>query len=83
VQPADVSGDYSEMLSSSVFCLVVPGDGWSARMEDAMLHGWGGGRGGRRPWVGRRPSMGRRPGGGGGAGMAAIDGAAARVEGHQ
>lgn len=45
VLPEDVSGDYSELLSSSLFCLVIPGDGWSARMEDAMLHGWGGGRG--------------------------------------
>ncbi|PSC76549.1 exostosin-like glycosyltransferase [Micractinium conductrix] len=35
----DVEGDYSELLASSVFCLVMPGDGWSARMDDAMLHG--------------------------------------------
>ena len=35
----DIQGDYSELLSSSIFCLVVPGDGWSARMDDATLHG--------------------------------------------
>ena len=35
----EIKGDYSELLASSIFCLVVPGDGWSARMEDAMLHG--------------------------------------------
>ena len=34
-----IHGDYSELLSSSIFCLVVPGDGWSARMDDATLHG--------------------------------------------
>jgi hypothetical protein len=34
-----VEGDYSELLSSSIFCLVIPGDGWSARMDDATLHG--------------------------------------------
>ncbi|KAI3425325.1 hypothetical protein D9Q98_009089 [Chlorella vulgaris] len=32
-------GDYSELLASSVFCLVLPGDGWTARMDDATLHG--------------------------------------------
>jgi hypothetical protein len=35
----EVQGDYSELLASSAFCLMLPGDGWSARMEDAMLHG--------------------------------------------
>ncbi|GIL77473.1 hypothetical protein Vretimale_2966 [Volvox reticuliferus] len=35
----DVPGDYSEMLTRAIFCLVAPGDGWSARMEDAVLHG--------------------------------------------
>ena len=35
-----VPGEYSELLSSSIFCLVMPGDGWSARMDDATLHGW-------------------------------------------
>ena len=35
----DIPGDYSEHLARSKFCLVAPGDGWSARMEDAMLHG--------------------------------------------
>lgn len=34
-----IPGDYSELLASSIFCLYLPGDGWSARMEDAMLHG--------------------------------------------
>ncbi|GFR52399.1 hypothetical protein Agub_g14911 [Astrephomene gubernaculifera] len=32
-------GDYSEHLSRSKFCLVAPGDGWSPRAEDAILHG--------------------------------------------
>ncbi|GFH23456.1 uncharacterized protein HaLaN_21070 [Haematococcus lacustris] len=31
--------DYSMMLSRSVFCLVVPGDGYATRAEDAILHG--------------------------------------------
>ncbi|GLI60030.1 hypothetical protein VaNZ11_002095 [Volvox africanus] len=35
----DIPGDYSEHLASSKFCLVVPGDGWSPRLEDAVLHG--------------------------------------------
>lgn len=35
----DIAGGYSELLASSIFCLVLPGDGWTARMEDAMLHG--------------------------------------------
>ena len=34
-----IEGDYSELLASSIFCLVVPGDGWTARMDDATLHG--------------------------------------------
>ncbi|KAL4427668.1 hypothetical protein ABPG75_001757 [Micractinium tetrahymenae] len=34
-----VEGDYSELLASSVFCLVLAGDGWSARMDDAVLNG--------------------------------------------
>ena len=41
-----IEGDYSELLASSVFCLVLQGDGWTARMEDAVLHGcvaWGAG----------------------------------------
>ena len=29
----------SLQLASSLFCGVLPGDGFSARMEDAMLHG--------------------------------------------
>lgn len=36
---ADIPGDYSELMSSSIFCLVVPGHGWSARMDDATLNG--------------------------------------------
>ena len=31
--------DYSAALASSVFCGVLPGWGWSGRMEDAVLHG--------------------------------------------
>ncbi|KAG7674943.1 hypothetical protein Ndes2526A_g07692 [Nannochloris sp. 'desiccata'] len=30
---------YGEALSSSVFCFVLPGDGWSGRFEDAIMHG--------------------------------------------
>jgi len=30
---------YGEMLSASKFCGVLPGWGWSGRMEDAVLHG--------------------------------------------
>ncbi|KAL4437781.1 hypothetical protein ABPG77_005693 [Micractinium sp. CCAP 211/92] len=36
---SDIPGRYSELLASSLFCLVLPGDGWTARMEDATLHG--------------------------------------------
>ncbi|KIZ02089.1 exostosin-like glycosyltransferase [Monoraphidium neglectum] len=36
----EITGDYSELLARSVFCLVAAGDGWSARFDDAMLHGW-------------------------------------------
>ena len=35
----DLPGDYSQELASSKFCLVAPGDGFSARAEDAVLHG--------------------------------------------
>ncbi|PNH08796.1 putative beta-1,4-xylosyltransferase IRX10 [Tetrabaena socialis] len=35
----DFPGDYSDMLSRSIFCLVAAGDGYSMRMEDAVLHG--------------------------------------------
>ncbi|KAL3819825.1 hypothetical protein ACJIZ3_005730 [Penstemon smallii] len=31
--------DYSEELATSIFCGVMPGDGWSGRMEDSILHG--------------------------------------------
>ncbi|KAG2437847.1 hypothetical protein HXX76_005465 [Chlamydomonas incerta] len=34
-----VRGGYSEHLLRSRFCLVLPGDGWSPRAEDAVLHG--------------------------------------------
>ncbi|KAG2424765.1 hypothetical protein HXX76_014189 [Chlamydomonas incerta] len=34
-----VHGDYSSLLARSVFCFVLPGDGWSPRLEDAILHG--------------------------------------------
>lgn len=36
---ADAPGDYSEFLAKSKFCLVAPGDGWSPRLEDSLLHG--------------------------------------------
>ncbi|KAG2488357.1 hypothetical protein HYH03_013047 [Edaphochlamys debaryana] len=35
----EVEGDYSEHLARSVFCAVVPGDGYAMRFEDAVLHG--------------------------------------------
>ncbi|BDA44351.1 probable glucuronosyltransferase [Coccomyxa sp. Obi] len=35
----DIPGDYSELLSRAKFCLVAPGDGFSPRAEDAVLHG--------------------------------------------
>ncbi|CAN6454171.1 unnamed protein product [Victoria cruziana] len=31
--------NYHEKLSRSTFCGVFPGDGWSGRMEDSILHG--------------------------------------------
>lgn len=31
--------NYHEELASSVFCGVMPGDGWSGRMEDSILQG--------------------------------------------
>ncbi|XP_055801254.1 uncharacterized protein LOC129870475 isoform X2 [Solanum dulcamara] len=33
------AGNYHEELASSVFCGVMPGDGWSGRMEDSVLQG--------------------------------------------
>lgn len=33
------SDNYYEDLASSVFCGVMPGDGWSGRMEDSVLQG--------------------------------------------
>ncbi|KAK9805311.1 hypothetical protein WJX73_000673 [Symbiochloris irregularis] len=38
-EEAGQDGEYAVMLSSSRFCLVVPGDGFSPRAEDAILHG--------------------------------------------
>ncbi|GAX75784.1 hypothetical protein CEUSTIGMA_g3227.t1 [Chlamydomonas eustigma] len=35
----DTPGEYGELLSRSKFCLALPGDGWSARFEDGILHG--------------------------------------------
>ena len=35
----EYTGDYSEHLARSTFCLAVPGDGYSARYVDAILHG--------------------------------------------
>ena len=35
----DFKGPYSEHLARSKYCLVAPGDGWSPRAEDAVLHG--------------------------------------------
>ncbi|KAG2489065.1 hypothetical protein HYH03_012501 [Edaphochlamys debaryana] len=36
---AEIPGSYGEHLARSVFCAVVPGDGYAMRMEDAVLHG--------------------------------------------
>ncbi|EPS72577.1 hypothetical protein M569_02178, partial [Genlisea aurea] len=33
------SDRYQEEIANSIFCGVVPGDGWSGRMEDSILHG--------------------------------------------
>ncbi|KNA04138.1 hypothetical protein SOVF_202460 isoform D, partial [Spinacia oleracea] len=33
------SENYHEELASSIFCGVLPGDGWSGRMEDSVLQG--------------------------------------------
>ncbi|GJP82280.1 hypothetical protein CLOP_g12515 [Closterium sp. NIES-67] len=38
VQPGPIY-DYAVQLSQSRFCGVLPGDGFSARMEDSLLHG--------------------------------------------
>lgn len=34
-----IPGTYSEHLARSIFCVVAPGDGYSGRGEDAVLHG--------------------------------------------
>jgi hypothetical protein len=41
------SGSYSELLASSVFCFALMGDGYSSRFDDAIIHGWVGGRWGQ------------------------------------
>lgn len=33
------SDNYFEDIASSIFCGVMPGDGWSGRMEDSILQG--------------------------------------------
>ena len=33
------SSKYYDDLASSIFCGVLPGDGWSGRMEDSIMHG--------------------------------------------
>lgn len=30
---------YGSLLASSIFCFVLPGDGWSSRFEDSIVHG--------------------------------------------
>ncbi|KAG2488355.1 hypothetical protein HYH03_013045 [Edaphochlamys debaryana] len=37
--PRELVGDYSLHLARSLFCAVVPGDGYAMRFEDAVLHG--------------------------------------------
>jgi hypothetical protein len=34
-----IRGPYSQLLARSLFCLVLQGEGWSARFDDAVLHG--------------------------------------------
>ena len=36
---SDIAGSYSSLLARSRFCAVATGDGFSMRVEDAMLHG--------------------------------------------
>lgn len=39
-EPPERDGvSYGALLSSSIFCLVLPGDGWSSRFEDSIVHG--------------------------------------------
>jgi len=35
----DSPGDYGDYLKKSRYCFALPGDGWSARFEDSVLHG--------------------------------------------
>ncbi|EFN55367.1 hypothetical protein CHLNCDRAFT_52572 [Chlorella variabilis] len=37
--PPDMDRTYSQLLASSTFCFVLPGDGFSPRFEDAVQHG--------------------------------------------
>ncbi len=39
-----IHDEYSASLARSKFCFVLPGDGWSGRAEDAVLHGEGAAR---------------------------------------
>lgn len=39
--PEGLGLPYSEALASSTFCFALPGDGWSARLEDSVQHGCG------------------------------------------
>ena len=59
---------YSALLASSTFCFALPGDGWSARLEDAVLHGWVGEGGPGR--ASRLLNLAVGMGGGGGQGDA-------------
>ncbi|KAL4438037.1 hypothetical protein ABPG77_004258 [Micractinium sp. CCAP 211/92] len=37
--PEGLDLGYSDALASSTFCFALPGDGWSARLEDSIQHG--------------------------------------------
>ncbi|KAG2432503.1 hypothetical protein HXX76_008848 [Chlamydomonas incerta] len=37
--PPGAAADYSSLLARSVFCFALLGEGWTARVEDAILHG--------------------------------------------
>ena len=58
--PPGVDASYSELLASSVFCFSLMGDGFSARFDDAVIHGCAPGS----PCLGRQEL--RASGGGGG-----------------
>lgn len=40
--PEGLDLGYSDALASSTFCFALPGDGWSARLEDSIQHGCAG-----------------------------------------